>query len=74
MIAPVQGASLGFRGRIGPELLIVLAVAIYFVIHVPLSRWWLNRFALGPTECLWRVLTYGRASLRAVASGAPAAV
>lgn len=68
------GWGLGFWGRIGPALQLVLAIAIYFVIQVPLSRWWLSRFALGPLEYLWRVLTYGRASLRAAASGAPATV
>jgi uncharacterized protein len=68
------GWGLGFWGKIGPGLQLVLAVAIYFVIQVPLSRWWLNRFTLGPMEYLWRVLTYGRASLRAATSGAPAAV
>jgi len=68
------GWGLGFWGKIGPALQLVLAIAIYFVIQVPLSRWWLNRFTLGPMEYLWRVLTYGRASLRAATSGAPAAV
>ena len=68
------GWGLGFWGKIGPALQLVLAIAIYFVIQVPLSRWWLSRFALGPMEYLWRVLTYGRASLRAAASGAPATV
>ena len=68
------GWGLGFWGKIGPALQLVLAIAIYFVIQVPLSRWWLNRFTLGPMEYLWRVLTYGRASLRAAATGAPAAV
>lgn len=24
------------------------------------SRWWMNRFAMGPFEWLWRALTYGR--------------
>jgi uncharacterized protein len=67
------GWGLGFWGRIGPALQLVLAIAIYFVIQIPLSRWWLNRFALGPMEYLWRVLTYGRAALAApVAQGAAA--
>lgn len=66
------GWGLGFWGKIGPALQLVLAIAIYFIIQVPLSRWWLNRFTLGPMEYLWRVLTYGRASLRAATSGAPA--
>jgi uncharacterized protein len=59
------GWGLGFWGRIGPALQLVLAVAIFFVIQVPLSRWYLNRFALGPMEYLWRSLTYGRAALMA---------
>ena len=57
------GWGLGFWGRIGPALQLVLAVAIFFVIQVPLSRWYLNRFALGPMEYVWRSLTYGRAAL-----------
>jgi uncharacterized protein len=68
------GWGLGFWGRIGPALQLVLAIAIYFVIQVPLSRWWLRRYALGPMEYVWRVLTYGRASLRAATSGTPATV
>jgi uncharacterized protein len=68
------GWGLGFWGQIGPALQLVLAIAIYFIIQVPLSRWWLRRFALGPMEYVWRVLTYGRASLRGASSGAPATV
>jgi uncharacterized protein len=67
------GWGLGFWGRIGPALQLVLAIAIYFAIQIPLSRWWLNRFALGPMEYLWRSLTYGRAALAAPAAQSEAA-
>ena len=60
--------GLGLWGKVGPALDLVLAVAIFFVVQVPLSRWWLSRFQLGPMEYLWRVLTYGRAALRARAA------
>ncbi|HKU13393.1 MAG TPA: DUF418 domain-containing protein [Steroidobacteraceae bacterium] len=55
--------GLGLWGKVGPALDILLAVAIFFVVQVPLSRWWLSRFQLGPMEYLWRVLTYGRGAL-----------
>ncbi len=65
----------GLWNKVGPALDLVLAVAIFFVIQVPLTRWWLNRFQRGPMEHLWRVLTYGREALRTTAapSGEPAA-
>jgi uncharacterized protein len=57
------GWGLGLWGTVGPALDIVIAVAIYFLIQIPLSYLWLSRFKMGPLEYLWRVLTYGRASL-----------
>ena len=33
----------GLWGKVGPALDLVLAVAIFFVIQVPLTRWWLDR-------------------------------
>jgi uncharacterized protein len=65
----------GLWGKVGPALDLVLAVAIFFLIQVPLTRWWLSRFPRGPMEHLWRVLTYGRGALRITAepSGAPTA-
>lgn len=57
------GWGLGLWGTVGPALDLVLAVAIFFLIQVPLSAWWLNRFRYGPMEYLWRVLTYGRAAV-----------
>ena len=58
------GWGLGLWGKVGPALDLVLAVAIFFLIQVPLTRLWLSRFQLGPMEYVWRVLTYGRAALR----------
>ena len=64
----------GLWGKVGPALDLVLAVAIFFVIQVPLSRWWLSRFQIGPMEYLWRVLTYGRGAVHATAlPGTPGA-
>jgi uncharacterized protein len=54
------GWGLGFWNRGGPLAWFVLALAIYFVVQVPVSRWWLARFEYGPMEYLWRVLTYGK--------------
>ena len=60
--------------KVGPALDLVIAVAIFFVIQVPLSSWWLSRFQVGPMEYLWRVLTYGRNAVRAMGvPGAPGA-
>jgi len=52
----------------------VFALAIFLLIQVPLSTFWLRRFKMGPMEYLWRVLTYGRASVRAGVPTSPATV
>jgi uncharacterized protein len=54
------GWGLGYYGQVGPALGVVISLAIVFVIQAPFSRLWLSRFQMGPTEYLWRVLTYGR--------------
>jgi uncharacterized protein len=64
------GWGLGFWGEVGPALSLVLALAMFFAVQVPLSHWWLRRFETGPLEVLWRKLSYGRAPLtRTTASG-----
>lgn len=35
-----------------------LAIGLW-LLQLPLSRWWLERFRFGPCEWLWRTLTYG---------------
>jgi uncharacterized protein len=61
------GWGLGFWGQVGPALDLVLAFAIFFLVQMPLSRWWLRHFDTGPLEYLWRRLTYGHATLRRAA-------
>jgi uncharacterized protein len=54
------GWGFGLWGRVGNALDLVLATGIFFLVQVPLSKWWLARHELGPMEWLWRRLTYGR--------------
>lgn len=54
------GWGFGLWGKVGNALDFVLAVGIFFLVQVPLSRWWLARHEVGPMEWLWRRLTYGR--------------
>jgi uncharacterized protein len=54
------GWGLGFWGRATPLVEVLLPVALFLVVQLPLSAWWLSRFRYGPVEYLWRRLTYGR--------------
>ena len=67
------GWGFGLWGRMGPALGLALAFAIFFVIQVPLSIWWLRRYSMGPMEWVWRYLTYGHAPAMARATVAPGA-
>lgn len=62
------GYAGGMYGEISraPQVLIVLAI---FIIQIPLSSWWLQRYQFGPLEWLWRSLTYRKwQSFRVVSS------
>jgi uncharacterized membrane protein YeiB len=54
------GWSFGLWNQVGPLLTMVCVIAFYFIVQVPLSRWWLASHRFGPMEWLWRALTYGR--------------
>lgn len=43
----------------GTALMLVIHCALFFLVQVPLSHWWLARYRFGPAEWLWRSLTYG---------------
>jgi uncharacterized protein len=51
------GIGLGLMGTLGvaPGVLLCLA---FFVVQVFVAQWWLQRFAMGPVEWLWRTLTW----------------
>jgi len=60
--AVFYGWGLGFWGRAGPASETLLAIGLFVLIQLPLSRWWLGRFRYGPMEYLWRRFTYGPAA------------
>jgi len=49
----------GLYGRIYPAVGLLIAFAA-LPLQMLASRWWLDRFAFGPAEWLWRAWTYGR--------------
>jgi len=60
--------GLGLWAQVGPALGLVLSLAIFFGVQVPLTWWWLQTHERGPMEALWARLTYGRQPVRAVAA------
>jgi uncharacterized protein len=58
-LAVFYGIGLGLMGRVGPVWWPLIVVAV-ITIQLAFSRWWLERFAFGPLEWLWRQATYGR--------------
>ncbi len=54
------GYGLGFFGRPGKAVGVLLALALYASL-VGLSVWWTSRYPYGPMEWLWRKGTYGKA-------------
>jgi len=53
------GWGFGLWNKVGPAAELLLPFAIFFILQVPLSMWWLKRFQYGPIEWLWRFATYG---------------
>ena len=53
------GWGLGYWGRAGPALELLLAPLLFVAIQLPLSVWWLRHHRYGPLEYAWRVLSYG---------------
>jgi len=58
------GWGFGLWGKVGPAAGLVLSLAIFFLIQVPWSLWWLSRHDRGPLEAFWSRLTYGRPKAR----------
>jgi uncharacterized protein len=51
------GIGFGLIGDIGVAPAIGISM-VFFVVQVWVARWWLDHFAMGPLEWLWRALTY----------------
>lgn len=67
-----QHWGVGLWMKVGPAAGLVLALAIFFLIQVPASAWWLRRRERGPMEALWARWTYGAAApAPALVSGRP---
>lgn len=65
--------GLGLFGTVGPAMGLLIAAVVY-TAQIMYSRWWMARFAYGPLEWVWRLLTYGRApSMKPVEKRAAAA-
>lgn len=52
------GWGFGLYNKVGPAQGMAFGLLV-FGLQIPLSRWWLSRFAYGPLEWVWRCLTYG---------------
>lgn len=61
MMGIVQTSRLN-RAHVGATVILLISCAVFFLIQVPLSHWWLARFRYGPAEWVWRAATYGRLS------------
>jgi uncharacterized protein len=60
LLAAVVFAGFGWYGRLGPAQALLVVLGIWAVLLVGCPRWF-RTFRYGPTEWLWRTLTYGRA-------------
>ena len=63
----------GLWGKVGPAAGFALSLAIFFLIQVPWSFWWLKRHERGPVEALWARITYGSRRSEPVAAALPTA-
>lgn len=66
-----HGWGFGLWDRVGVAMEIPIALAIFLVVQMPLSVWWLRHHDQGPLERLWRRATYGRAGPSDVAAARP---
>jgi uncharacterized protein len=67
------GYGAGLIGQVGAPAALVIALVI-FGLQMAWSPWWLARFHFGPTEWLWRTLTYGRVQPMRIRTVVPASV
>jgi uncharacterized protein len=54
-----NGWGFGLWMQVGPAPGLLLSFAIFFIVQVPWSLWWLKDHERGPLEALWAQATYG---------------
>lgn len=52
------GYGLGMMAADWSSAQLLAYVVVLYLLQIPLSHWWMKRFAFGPAEWLWRSLTY----------------
>ena len=57
------GRGLGLHGQVDRPGLAAITVAVW-IVQILWSRWWLDRFQMGPLEWVWRRLYRGPSPLR----------
>jgi uncharacterized protein len=60
------GRGLELHGKLDRPVLALLVVATW-IVQILWSRWWMDRFSMGPLEWLWRRLYRGPTPIRRVA-------
>jgi uncharacterized protein len=55
-----QGWGFGLWMTAGPAASLALSLALFWLVQVPWSVWWLKTHDRGPMEALWARLTYGQ--------------
>ena len=58
LVVLFYGVGFGLLGKIGSAACVLICLVL-FALQIVVSGWWLNRFRFGPTEWVWRSLTYG---------------
>jgi uncharacterized protein len=58
-ISIFYGIGFGLHLKGGPLSLAAIAIVV-FVLQITVSNLWFARFAYGPVEWIWRMLSYGR--------------
>jgi uncharacterized protein len=51
---------LGWFDNFTPSTSLALALAVFVLVQLPFSLWWLRRYQFGPAEWIWRRFTYSR--------------
>jgi len=57
------GRGPGLHGKVDRPVFAALAIAVW-IVQILWSRWWMERFAIGPLEWVWRRLYRGPTQLR----------